>query len=97
MVSTRASAGGTFPVPESYAPGAKEASVDLRNGTFKDNGSAKPAENGAAKPADDVSGPMLEPSAFNKNWVRICQVLPRHIGTWQMVPLNVSHLSMSGL
>lgn len=72
MVSTRASSGGSFPVPESYAPGAKEASVDLRNGTFKDNGSAKPAENGAAKPADDVSGPMLEPSAFNKNWVRIC-------------------------
>lgn len=68
MVSTRASAGGAFPVPEAYA---KEASVDLSNGTFKDNGSAGTAGNGASKPADDVSGAMLEPSAFNKNWVRI--------------------------
>ena len=56
-------------MPESYAPGAKEASVDLSNGTFKDNGAAKPSQNGAAKPGDDVSGAMLEPSAFNKNWV----------------------------
>ena len=71
MVSTRASAGGTFPVPEAYASGAKEAFVDLSNGTFKDSGSARPADNGATKPADDVSGPMLEPSAFNKNWVRL--------------------------
>lgn len=71
MVSTRASAGGTFPVPEAYAPGAKEASVDLSNGTFKDSGSARPAENGSVKPADDISGAMLEPSAFNKNWVRL--------------------------
>ena len=67
MVSTRASAGGAFPVPEAYASGTKEASVDLSNGTFKDSG---PAENGAPKSADDVSGAMLEPSAFNKNWVR---------------------------
>ena len=68
MVSTRASAGGAFPVPEAYA---KEASVDLSNGTFKDNGHAGTAGNGASKPADDVSGAMLEPSAFNKNWVRL--------------------------
>ena len=69
MVSTRSSAGGSFPVPESYASGTEKASVDLSNGTFKDNGSAQPAQNGTAKATDDVSGPMLEPSAFNKNWV----------------------------
>ena len=71
MVSTRSSAGGTFPIPESYAPGTKDASVDLRNGTFKDTVSTDAAGTGAAKQTDDVSGAMLEPSAFNKNWVRI--------------------------
>ena len=71
MVSTRSSAGGTFPIPESYAPGTKDASVDLRNGTFKDTVSTDAAGNGAAKQTDDVSGAMLEPSAFNKNWVRM--------------------------
>ncbi len=71
MVSTRSSAGGSFPVPESYASGTEKASVDLSNGTFKDNGSAQSAQNGAAKGTDDVSGPMLEPSAFNRNWVSL--------------------------
>ena len=70
-MSTRSSAGGTFPIPESYAPGTKDASVDLRDGTFKDTVSTDAAGNGAAKQTDDVSGAMLEPSAFNKNWVRM--------------------------
>ena len=80
MVSTRSSAGGIFPIPESYAPGTKDASVDLRNDTFKDTVSTDAAGNGAAEQTDDVSGAMLEPSAFNKNWVMLsipditCQV-----------------------
>ncbi|CAL5220682.1 g2731 [Coccomyxa viridis] len=92
MVSTRASAGGAFPVPEAYA---KEASVDLSNGTFKDNGSAGTAGNGASKPADDVSGAMLEPSAFNKNWVRLAWVSAAVIiaaRSTEFVPVKVAAL-----
>ncbi len=36
--------------------------------------------NGAAAASEELSGPMLEPSAFNKNWVSIHTAAHQHHG-----------------
>ncbi|KAK9904742.1 hypothetical protein WJX75_001688 [Coccomyxa subellipsoidea] len=58
-VTTRASAGTASPPLPAGASQEKEQSL---------NG------NGAAPPGEELSGPMLAPSAFNKNWVRLAWV-----------------------
>ncbi|EIE18790.1 hypothetical protein COCSUDRAFT_60092 [Coccomyxa subellipsoidea C-169] len=88
MFTSRASAGTASQTAAAGSSQEKEHSLN---------------ENGANPSGEELSGPMLEPSAFNKNWVRLAWVSAALVvaaRSTEFLPVNVAvfiHLMAWGL